>query len=109
MEPAQVVVRDLYYQVGVGIPDTPVCASQALGATPSILRETSSLLRGSQVGGGCRGIGVHSLTGEKVVSIIRILPPELALEMLSNPEQGGYIQQGIFDVLPQPVRVCFCA
>lgn len=97
----------LYYQVGVGIPDTPVCASQALGKMPSFLRETSSLLRGSQVGGGCGDIGVHSLTGEKAVSITQILPKpaELALEMLSNLEQGGYIQQGVFNVLPQPVRV----
>lgn len=92
---------------GCGISDTLVCASQALGTKPSFLRETSSLLRGSQVGGGCGDIGVHSLTGEKAVSITRIFPKpvELALEMLSNLEQGGYIQQGVFNVLPQPVRV----
>lgn len=57
----------LYYQEGVGIPNTPVCASQVLGAMPSFLRETSSLLRGSQVGGGFGDIGVHSLTGEIAV------------------------------------------
>lgn len=59
----------LYYQVGMGIPNTPVCGSQALETMPSFLRETSSLLRGSQVGGGYGDIGVHSLTGEKAVSI----------------------------------------
>lgn len=93
--------------MGVGIPNTPVCGSQTLETMPSVLRETSSLLRGSQVGGGCGDIGVHSLTGEKAVSITQILPKplELALELLSHLEQGGYIQQSTFNVLPQPMRV----
>lgn len=97
----------LYYQVGVGIPDTPVCASQVLGTVPSSLRETSSLPRGSQVAGGRGNIGIHTLTGEKAISISRILPKahELAFEMLSNLEQAGDIQQGILNVLPQPVGV----
>lgn len=59
----------LYYQVGVGIPNTDVCCSEALETMPSFLRETGSLLRGSHVAGGCEDIGVHSLTGKKAVSI----------------------------------------
>lgn len=85
----------------------PICASLALGTAHSFLRETSSLLRGSKVGGGCGDPGVHSLTGQKATPTARVLPkaPEPALEMLTGLEQGGYIQQCILDVLAQPVRV----
>lgn len=90
----------LYYQVAV-------CASLALGTAHSFLRETSSLLRSSKVGGGCGDFGVHSLTGEKATSVSRVplRCPEPALEMLPGLEQGGYIQQCILDVPPQPLGV----
>lgn len=92
---------------GCGDPHTPVCASLALGTAHSFLRETSSLLRSSKVGGGCGDFGVHSLTGEKATSVSRVplKCPEPALEMLPGLEQGGYIQQCILDVPPQPLGV----
>lgn len=82
------------------------CLRQPSPGNNALLPEGDQLpAEDSQVGGGCGDIGVHSLTGEKSISVPRILPEllELALEMLSNLEQGGYIQQGIFNVLPQPV------
>lgn len=41
------------------------------------------------------------------MSVSRVPPkcPERALEMLPGLEQGSYIQQGILDVPPQPLRV----
>jgi hypothetical protein len=86
----------------------PSCASPVWGIAPTFLRETSSLLEGVRGWGWCGCLSVCYFTGEKSTSVPQVLPPspsESTLETLPCLEQGGHIQQGVLNMLPQPVGI----